>query len=1097
MKTLARLLLIALSGSWFSATSSLCLEQGAKPWFAVVEAEDMSLTGDWKIVKGQEGYFPAAPNCWSANRIRGGSDATPANASAEIDVPADGKYALWVRYESSYGFDAHFTVAIRQGGKSAAPVYEQRFGDRSDEKCFNGAWRVQGPWSYHNTDYVYQKGIADLKKGRATIELFKNSSHDYMAARIIDLIYLTDDLAMAPGRELNAWYERGKNVADFYQPPVMMNCRRPVYFRINVDSAGPATSRVILAYRHGNGWRGPHRDLAFTTNSVLVERYEFENREMEINVERKKAEFPPDELLPAGFKSGWARYDLSTFNTASIIVKSGVKLRLWVSHHADGNNAVAFDIGTNNLPVVLVATGNSRIEDELFRGKPAGTAEEFAKYFTDQLRAYKVPGKRPFLFGNLVNPEPSFGEARWPFFEAAGGSGIYFSVPPELYLPENAKRWGANRSMAYKALQNMTLNFEYYEGDYPKMRKALENVHSVLSSNSVGDIPQTFKMIEESGPPALSKMSASTIISGKFRDYLKTLGVKPAEMLSRAALAAAVAAGKTSDADLWPSVNLCNGTPQDAAENPALFYHSKMFGSILFADNSAMAAKMVEEIFPPGSRANSGATYPQTGHGVRRNWYDEFMLFRRKGMTSFGSEITWGLCGTPDYAGTQSESYEGTIARGVAKYHDATLGPSHLLACKIYGYPAEYVELTVYALASHGFRSVHYYVNGDFTGLDHYKAMKKAGYAMGAIEEQLVGAKVVPARVALGWSETTAIWDQAVPTDSGYNRPGNIMYALERHYLYLLLRHLQLPVDLVTEADIEEGRLKDYDVYFLVGDHMASKPAAALRNWVEAGGVLVSGAGGGLWDEYNRPLDTLKDVYGIKGARQYAREQGREYIPGETYAVNVNDNHLEKAEQALRAKLELLHAHPLDTITCGEFQLPVLGYRQSFAVDGGGVIGALQSGNAAIVTNSFGKGRALIMGFLPGISYFYQAYPFRPYGRGGEDLSMCLYPDYKPLVRDAMASLLKTVWPAMGAAVTTSNPFVEANLMLQTNGAFYVALVNYSGKPIKDLSVRIRAADAGKAAKAKAVFGKASVKTDAEHLIVTTPIDRFEWLVLE
>jgi hypothetical protein len=528
-----------------------------------------------------------------------------------------------------------------------------------------------------------------------------------------------------------------------------------------------------------------------------------------------------------------------------------------------------------------------------------------------------------------------------------------------------------------------------------------------------------------------------------------------------------------------------------------LYYHSKMFGSILFADNCAEAARMVEEIFPPGSRANSGATYPQTGHGVRRNWYDEFMLFRRKGMTSFGSEITWGLCGTPDYTGTQSQSYEGTIARGVAKYHNATLGPSHLLACKRYGYPAEFVELTVYALASHGFQAVHYYVNDDFTGLDHYKAMKKAGYAMGAIEDQLVGARVVPGRVALGWSETTAIWDQAVPTDSGYNRPGNLMYALERHYLYLLLRHLQLPVDLVTEADIEEGRLKDYAVYFLVGDHMAQKPAETLRQWVEAGGVLISGAGGGLWDEYNRPLDALKDVYGIKGARQYAQEQGREYIPGETYAVNINDNRLEKIEQALRAKFELVHAHPLDTVAYGDFRLPVLGYRQGFAVEGGGVAGTFRGGTPAVVTNSFGKGRALIMGFLPGIAYHYQAYPFRPYGRGGEDLSVYLYPDYKPLLREAMASMIRSVWPEMGAAVVASHPLVEANLMRQTNGAYAVALVNYSGKPLADVSVRIRVAEAGNARKVKATFGKAAAKADDGVLVVSLPLDKFEWLTLE
>ena len=44
-------------------------------WFEVIEAEGMHLRGDWRVIKGQEGYFPSAPNGWSADRIRGGLDA--------------------------------------------------------------------------------------------------------------------------------------------------------------------------------------------------------------------------------------------------------------------------------------------------------------------------------------------------------------------------------------------------------------------------------------------------------------------------------------------------------------------------------------------------------------------------------------------------------------------------------------------------------------------------------------------------------------------------------------------------------------------------------------------------------------------------------------------------------------------------------------------------------------------------------------------------------------------------------------------------------------------------------------------------------------
>jgi len=127
----------------------------------------------------------------------------------------------------------------------------------------------------------------------------------------------------------------------------------------------------------------------------------------------------------------------------------------------------------------------------------------------------------------------------------------------------------------------------------------------------------------------------------------------------------------------------------------------------------------------------------------------------------------------------------------------------------------------------------------------------------------------------------------------------------------------------------------------------------------------------------------------------------------------------------------------------------------------------------------------------------YGAFPTLPYGRGGEDLSMVLYPDCKPRFRDGLGHLLKQVWPEMGAAVTCSNPYVEANLLRQANGRYHVALVNYSGKPVQTLEVRIRAAEVGGARGARATFGKAEVAGADGLLLVTLPLNKFDWLSLE
>jgi hypothetical protein len=503
---------------------------------------------------------------------------------------------------------------------------------------------------------------------------------------------------------------------------------------------------------------------------------------------------------------------------------------------------------------------------------------------------------------------------------------------------------------------------------------------------------------------------------------------------------------------------------------------------------------------PPGSAGDLGCAYTQDGHGIRYNWYDEMMLFRKRGATAFGTENTWGLCGLPYYIGPQSESYQGALARACAKYHDDTRlnSTTAIFGWHSYGYSPDYTEMVAYAMAANGIKGFCFATCGHWSTPDLLRAWKRASFAIGGVEDRLVPAKNVPGKVALGWSETTTIWDQAVPTDTGFRMPGNLMYQLERHYLYLLLRHMQLSVELLSDADIEEGRLNDFEVFFMVGDHTTGKAAEQVRNWVNQGGTLIAGAGGGLVDEFDQPLDTLTEVYGIKGQRQHAAAQGAEYLPGQVYADAAADNKLEQIHQAPRAKLELIHAQPADTITlsAGHAEgLPVLGARQTFTVADGAAMGTFTGGQAAIVTNTYGQGTAAVLGFLPGISYFYQAFPRQPYGRGGEDLSLNLFPANKPAVRDAMHRILQGLRPGFRAPVQSSNPFVEANLM--RNGDDYsIALVNFSGQPMEKITLSVIKAACGGAVQAKAAYSQATVVDDGTLLTITLPLDKFDWISL-
>lgn len=1049
-----------------------------------IEAEDLAVTSGWRVVSGYEGYMPGEPEWWSGNRLRADESDTPAEARTTFQAPAAGPCNLWVRYESAYGFDSRFSVEVRQGAKTVAAA---DFGARDQQKYFTlgRAWQVQGPWHYHNADWVYQKLPVTLAAGPAELILRKGVNGRPAGLRVVDLFYLTTDLDLEPVERFP--WGRTPDTA----PRVLSRFKTSFFVKARVapDATKPAVVELEPRFWLTGYYQGP-RDISYLTPAGLTS--------------KKPAD---KDALPPGAETAWCEMRVEKVYPSTLLVRSTGPIEIMVCKDPANPAPTLLTVPVPaagpkparklwyaeligpEVRQIIIATGNGVYDRPILGDRFACVLDDYLDALTRRLDALDIPGgRRPTRFhfaGSFPVNVNRFDMRR--LMSALGVNSQYMQSSPEIYGPEG-KAMGFLQDQGFISLQNQHIGLQpraigrdCYEGNYARLRDFYQKRCDELKKDGVGDMPQTIKLIEEAGAPRLAYLKDWEKIQDIFRAYARERGLKPADLLPPDTLAEVTkSAADLPDNELWKKVRIYSAPPEDAAKSPVLFYHSQIFRTWLLARNCAEATKLVEGIFPPGSRTHSGSFLPSTGsmpalgHGT-----DPFLLFKMRGVTGYSSEISWGL-NLPDYVGPQIQSYEGALSRALAKYHNVPRG-SYLIADRNRGYSPDFVELTAYTFAVNGFDRWNYFSIGYPEGCtvvgcpDIMESIRRASYTIGAVEDRLADAVVLPARVALGWSLTSDVWDTARPAHTPeWLRPGNTIYAGERTYLYLLLRHLQTPVDILGEADLTDGYLDRYSTYVLIGDHLRPEAAEALKTWVRNGGNLISVAGGGLLDPYDRPLDTLKEVFGIASAS------------------------IEKKAESLRPKLELIHTPPIDELTFAGpgATMPVAGYRQSFTPAAGKPVARFRNGDAGAVLNSFGKGKALIIGALPGHSYLIGAFPMKPFGRGGEDLSSILFPDYNPRVRDAVAAAVSGLLPP--APVRASVPVVEAWLLRDSRtGTYSVGLVNFSGRPVDNLQLRIDSASAGGAKNALGAFAKVASRMDGVDLVVDMKIDKIEVLTLK
>lgn len=983
-----------------------------------IEAEEFNLVNGWKIVPG--GYFPSQPNLWSLNLIMADENDNSAIATKDIEIPEDGKYNLWVRYESCYGFNSIFKIAILQNKKI---VSEQIFGRKDDKKYFpfGKGYTVQNAWYWHNTDFVYQGMSAELKKGKATIVISKDKNEKPAAKRVLDLIYLTDDLSIVPG---NDWNWRGKN-----EPPIISRFKKPLYVRISCID-GLATVQITTSLYLIGYYKGPW-DTYFALKDTFVDKL------------KRGA------VLSAGQSTGWQKIMVSSVMPPEInfTKKGDGKVIVEIAVEKSENIVKKIELTDPEQSVsVIVGIGKKKYEEGLLGNYKALTVEEILQKQKNILDEYKVSGNpaKKLLIAFVMTRQ--YLKEQFELALACGANASAYSSHPEIF-GTNPVLKGFDTSSGALTAQNWHMTKECYSGDFSKLEERYKKLADDIEKTIGRKIPYRIKLIEESGPPKFETLMTYEGLKQQYIDYLKSEGL----------------------------------TLEQVEKDPDMFfYHQHRFRALVFAKLNATATKLIEKYFPEGTRTNSGSFYPSTGSApTLERGDDPFLLFRERGVTEFSSEISWGHGGTPDYISPQTQSYEAALARALCKYYNCPMG-SYLIADGNRGYTGDYVELASYPMYAQDFRWLHYYYFGwimecTFIGCpDVMKGIKRVSYTIGKVEDDLINSKLVPAKIAIGWSSSTDIWDLSIKPDEE-RLPGNCVYPQERQNLYLLFRHLQYPCDILSEEDLIEGYLKNYDVFILAGDHLKPEAAEALRKWVEQGGTLISVAGGGLLNHYNKPLDTLKDVFGIKSSV------------------------MEKKALALRPKLELVHAKPIDSVTFENINgkkvsFDIFGYRQNFEVSNGKILARYKNGEIACVENNYGKGRAIIMGFLPGPSYLKPAIPLKPFGRGGiDELTNFIPTNFSKDVTSVMKNFLSNV----KSPVVCSENLVEV-ILRKTDDGYVIPMINYSGRELSNVTVKLSTEDFNEIKSVESVFSKCKFKKTSDAVEITVDrISKFDCLKIK
>ncbi|MEQ2009413.1 MAG: hypothetical protein ABMA26_21740 [Limisphaerales bacterium] len=1086
-----------LFASAIATTTALAsAEDAPKPIRLIAEAEDFKVEkGPWQVVPYRENYYAStfAISFLSRMGCLGAPEQLEAGQSAiatqVIEVPRAGEFQVMARYEQPHNFSVEFTVEVVQGGKT---VYRGDFGRLGDAKIWalNGHKRVpmERYWWGGTDNIVWQQsGTAKLAKGTATLRLIANAQMDgptkraMAARRNVDVICLTDDTVGIEAQrksnylEFDGWlvqdgdlFVRVTNPRDGLGPcvpllaPYVQGQHSPYYIHVR---DWPTTQVLKSGYLTGPTayeLTGP-RSLAVKPKS-LAARLDPEKFTAAPDPKKKNAprttQIPDEEYLQPGDVSGWVPMGhlLDSLNNSQWFPQANykdakikdlhLKLEFAISDgkgglkpiktitlkgKPEGNSPVTFEMPGNAAPNAALA----KALKERFWLPEIRTQKEALDWLNAEVAKFPKAGPVPkrFLAYNIM-----------------GFSGA--AVLPEAR--QLARALGDNTAVDQTG-KKRDLVAHWGDPSLPAIQK-----HEAARKGGFDDL-YIVSYGDEIHLPSLP------VTDEEFAAWLRARGVQYSGEVK-------VIAPKPKD------------TPEAVAamKKHPLYYYSticmKEKGGQHFAAGTA---------YYKSKGVLTGANYsPHANYFI--NEMDYIRPFKLRAMSMpWAEDYVWQI---PEFS-VQAMGYLTSGLRAGAKYDNL---PIHMYVMPHSpGNTPRDFRLSFFTAVAHGTRMVNYFCATpsavgytenyvDTRDLPMWREVHACTHAAGTFEDYVMDGQVRPAKVGLILSSVDDVL-------TGANNSSFAMHNNERKAIYYALRHAQVPVDFLSEDDVIEGRAKDCQVIYILQQWMHSKATAALSKWVQAGGTLVALGGGGFMNEFNQSNPGANALYGVK-SQSLATDP--DLVP----------KYLLKENTPFLTKQDLPPYVPMDKVkwTRGDrtvTDVPVIVWKQTLVPSDAKVIGTFTDGKPAVLEKTHGKGRALLFGFLPGQAYLKSGLPLRPADRGATDAG---YSHFLPTAMDPAlrAALVDDFLPTgFTRPVVCSETLVESSAIdtpaLAGNFArLGVPLMNYTGKPIAKLEVKLNGLTGAKSIRS-IERGVLKPETRDGATFVTLPLNVADMLLID